>query len=92
MRDGHAQQPRVVDLLEGMLQGTDGKWHLVPPAIKTGVVLILDFAIADHVAVHQQVLHEGLTDSVVVGQIVPIRKMKQVNVPAARRMLQQQVL
>src|SRR6266849_4766262 len=51
VRDGHAQQAGMVDLLESVLQGAEGKRHLAPPAIKAGIVLVPDFAIANHVAV-----------------------------------------
>src|SRR5438552_5610077 len=53
VRDGHAQQPGMIDLLQRLLQGTDHVWRLAHPTVKACIVLVADFAVADHVAMPQ---------------------------------------
>src|SRR3989442_12060505 len=75
-----------------MLQGTDVVWRLAHPAVKAGIVFVADFAVPYHVALPQQVLHERFTDGVVVGEIIAIGKVKEVNIPAARWVMLLEVL
>src|SRR5262249_42039743 len=75
-----------------MLQGTDHVWCLAHPAVKAGIVFVADFAVPHHVALPQQILHQRFTDSIVMREIIAIGKVKEVNIPAARRVMLLEVL
>src|SRR5919202_5565829 len=58
--DGDAQQARMGDALQGVLQRTGRRGGLPNPAVEAGIVTVADLAIADHTAVRQQLLDQSL--------------------------------
>src|SRR5262245_38107275 len=53
VRDGHAEQPGMLNLCQGMLQGTDHRGRLAHPPVEARVILVADFAVPHHVALSQ---------------------------------------
>src|SRR6266702_4183608 len=89
--DGHTQQAGVRNTLQGILQRAECRVGLPNPAIEARVIAVANLPISHHAAVLQQRIHQSLTDSVIVRQIVAIRKVEQIRVPAVTRVMELQM-
>src|SRR5262245_32916814 len=87
MGDGHTQQARMRNALQGILQRTGCRASLTNPAIEARVIAVANLPVSHHAAVLQQRFHQPLTDGVIVRQIVAIREVEEIRIPALTRVM-----
>src|SRR2546430_7060724 len=85
--DGHTQQTGVCNALQGILQRAGCRVGLPNPAIEARVIAVANLPISHHAAVLQQRVHQSLTDGVIVRQVVAIREVEEIRVPAVTRVM-----
>src|SRR4029453_2375820 len=62
MGDVHAQQARMRNALQGILQGAGCRARLPNPAVEARVIAVANLPVSHHTAVLQQRVHQPLTD------------------------------
>src|SRR6267142_6653080 len=85
--NGHTQQAGMRNALQGILQRARGRAGLPNPAIEARVIAVANLPVAHHAAMLQQRVHQSLTDGVIVRQIVAIREVEEIRVPAVTRVM-----
>src|SRR5438309_6119241 len=85
--DGHTQQAGVRNALQGGLQRAGCRAGLPDPAVEARVIAVANLPVAHHAAVLQQCFHQPLADGVIVRQIVAVREVEEVRVPAVARVV-----
>src|SRR5215471_18944828 len=85
--DGDAQQARMRNALQGILQRTGRRGGLANPAIKAGIIAVANLPVPHHATVCQQLFDQLSAHRVVVWQVVAIGEVEQIGVPAVRRVI-----
>src|SRR5215471_15574822 len=85
--NGHTQQARMRNALQGILQRAGCCTGLPNPAVEARVITVANLPVAHHAAVLQQRGHQPFADGVIVRQIVTIREVEQIRVPPVARMM-----
>src|SRR5437899_7433479 len=70
--DSDAQQARMRDALQGILQRTGRRGGLPNPAVEARIIAVANLPVPHHATVRQQLFDQAFADGVVVRQIVPI--------------------
>src|SRR5438128_201474 len=85
--DGLTQQAGVRNALQGILQRAGCRTGLPNPAVEARIIAVANLPVTHHAAVREQRFHQPLADGVIVRQVVAIREVEQIRVPAVARVV-----